>query len=332
MRIIHCAPFNLFTKSGGALYSNAVKLSLGFTRVGNFVHDFDFRDAARYLSLTRSKKNGAKKMNRFFLQQVDEINPDLIVFGHSDLIDVETYEIIKNKKIPMLFWYNDIPAPHYLSNISGYFSAIFATAGGVYLDELTDSSEKTFFFPNPVDISIERYKSFETESCETDILMPARNDAERSVIRNILLKKFADKAIAFPGSEKGNVIIGDQYFKLIENSKIVINSNREYTLKYEWYTSDRLMHILGNGAFALSSRIINGDIFFEDKLEYFDSNEELVEKLEFYLKNDVERNKKTVWLHERVHSLFSSERVARYILDVFNQNARSLKQYEWFYD
>ena len=66
MRIVHCAPFNILTKSGGSLYSNPIKISQGLVQNNHFVHNFDYRDTSRYLSLFRNKKNGQEKMNTFF--------------------------------------------------------------------------------------------------------------------------------------------------------------------------------------------------------------------------------------------------------------------------
>ena len=38
MRIIHCAPFNIITKSGGSLYANPIKISQGLIQNNHFVH------------------------------------------------------------------------------------------------------------------------------------------------------------------------------------------------------------------------------------------------------------------------------------------------------
>ena len=50
MRIIHCAPFNIITKTGGALYANPIKISQGLIQNNHFVHNFDYRDTSRYMS------------------------------------------------------------------------------------------------------------------------------------------------------------------------------------------------------------------------------------------------------------------------------------------
>ena len=90
------------------------------------------------------------------------------------------------------------------------------------------------------------------------------------------------------------------------------------------------LHIIGNGSFPLSTKIINGEDFFEDKLEYYESYEELIAKFNYFLANEKERIDKSIWLRKRVHDLFNSKRVAAYILDLVNKNEKELTRYEWY--
>lgn len=330
MRIVHCAPFNILTKTGGALYANPIKISQGLIQNNHFVHDFDYRDSSRYFSFLRNKKSGQKKMNIFFKSLIDDLNPDLIIFGHAELIFEETFEYIKRKNIKMIYWYNDVPIQNYFKNIAHFFDLILTTAGGEFIEDLKKYNSNVFFLPNLVDKNIEKYEAFNNK-CDIDLFFSGRHDEEReSLVLNLnenLEKNIKTKYI---GQNKKSVVIGDEYLSLIFNSKICINHNREFTLGYEWYTSDRLMHIIGNGSFPLSTKIINADVFFEDKLEYYESNIELVEKINYFLENEDERIDKSKWLHERVHSLFNSKRVSNYILDLFNGDDKELKKYEWY--
>ena len=54
MRIIHCAPFNIITKSGGSLYANPIKISQGLIQNNHFVHNFDFGEKRSYLFINKS--------------------------------------------------------------------------------------------------------------------------------------------------------------------------------------------------------------------------------------------------------------------------------------
>jgi len=321
MRIIHCAPFNIVTKTGGCLYSNPVKISIGLVENGHFVHNFDYRDIARYFSVFKNKKNGTKKMIRHFLQIINDINPDLIIFGHAELITKETFEYIKKKKIPMIFWYNDLPFPKYFNEIKHYFSHILATA---YTND-------SYFLPNLVHKSIETNKSFLNKIWANDLLFSGRYDKERSKLISFI-KNNIHCNYRFIGDTKKSVIIGNDYFQEITNSKICLNHNRDFTLKYKWFTSDRLMHILGNGSFALSTPIINGEDFFENNLEYYSSLEELRYKIEYFLENSKKRLEKAKWLHARVHKLFNAKRIGEYIINLYKEDTKKLNAYEWWND
>lgn len=331
MRIIHCAPFNIITKTGGSLYANPIKISQGLIQNNHFVHNFDYRDTSRYFSFFRNKKNGAKQMNQFFLDLVDDIHPDLIIFGHAELIFEETFSILKQKNIGMIYWYNDVPIQQYFKNIAQYFDFILTTAGGEFIENLKQYNQKVYFLPNLVDENIEKYKGYENTFFENDVVFTGRADKERGALIEYLQTNLCSTLQAkFIGFDKQSVVIGDKYLQALANSKIAINHNRDFTLKYEWYTSDRLMHILGNGSFALSTKIINGEDFFEDKLEYYSSYDELVSKIEYFVKNENERIEKAKWLRNRVHTLFNAKRVSKYILDLLHQDEKSLKQYEWY--
>lgn len=331
MRIIHCAPFNTVTKIGGSLYANPTKISQGLIQNNHFVHNFDYRDTSRYMSIFRNKKNGQKKMNDFFKTLVNDINPDLIICGHAELIYKETIDYIKKKNIKLIYWYNDIPIQKDFKEIAHYFDLILTTAGGIFIEDLKNYNQNVFFLPNLVDKNIERYKSYENTTYHHDLFFSGRHDSERGKLVDYLKSNLnKDIKIKFIGQDKSSVIIGDEYLSLMSNSKICINHNRDFTLKYEWYTSDRLFHIIGNGSFPLSTKIINGEDFFEDKLEYYESYEELISKVHYFLDNEKERLEKSIWLRNRVHDLFNSKRVTGYILDLLDQNTNKLITYEWY--
>lgn len=331
MRIIHCAPFNIVTKTGGSLYANPIKISQGLIQNNHFVHNFDYRDISRYMSFFRNKKNGAKKMNQFFIDLVNDINPDLIIFGHAELIEEETFEYIKNKTIKMIYWYNDVPIQTYFKKIAHYFEFVLTTAGGEFIEDLKQYNKEVYFLPNLVDENIEKYKGYENTTFQSDVVFTGRADKERGALIEYLTHNLdSNIETKFIGFDKQSVVIGDKYLQALANSKIAINHNRDFTLKYEWYTSDRLFHILGNGSFALSTKIINGEDFFEDKLEYYTSYDELTSKIEYFLKNEKERFEKAAWLRQRVHTLFNSQRIAQYILSLYNQNTKDLQTYEWY--
>jgi hypothetical protein len=272
-------------------------------------------------------------MNQFLIQLVDDISPDIVVFGHAELIEYSTYEYIKSKNIKMVFWYNDLPLPTDMKQKSEYFDLILSTAAGMMMDDLRKFHNYSFFMPNLVDKSIERYRSFENISYKSDILFTGRYDNERGELIDFIKNNIETKLPkTFLGIDKDSVVIGDEYLKAIADSKIALSHNRKFSTEYKWFTSDRMMHILANGTFCLSTPMLNNEDFFEDKLEIYNNLDELNEKIKFYLNNEDKRINNAKWLYERTHNLFNSKRVTKYILDLVAENEKNLMKYEWFND
>jgi len=329
MKIIHCSPFNLFTKTGGCLYSNPVKISMGLVENGHYVHNFDYRDASRYYSLFKSKKSGQKKMNILFKELIYNIKPDLIIFGHAELINEDIFYELKSKNIKMIFWYNDMIIDDLFKKVGHLFDKVFITGAGQIIDDLKKINENSYFLPNPVNKNIENNIGYIANQ-KFDLLFSGRKDAERRDLISFMESSFKNLNVKYIGQNSENTVIGNDYFKLISESKICLNHSRKSYMANKWYASDRLSHILGNGSFCLSRTIIDGELFFEDKLDYYDNEIELNEKVNYYLENTEDRISKTKWLHKRIHELFSSERVASYMLDIFNEDHKKLNSYEWY--
>lgn len=329
MRIIHCAPFNLFTKTGGSLYSNPVKISMGLIENGHFVHNFDYRDSSRYYSLFKNKKNGQKKMNQLFKKLIDEIKPDLVIFGHAELIEEDLFYDLKKRNIKMIFWYNDMIIDTLFKKVGHLFDKVFITGAGKIIDDLKQINSESFFLPNPVHKSIEGNIAYEHKQ-KFDLLFSGRKDDERKKLISFMEMNFSELNVKYIGQNPENIIIGNEYFDLICDSKIVLNHSRDMYKINKWYTSDRLMHILGNGSFCLSRTIIDGEDFFEDKLDYYKDENELKEKVFYYLENEEERISKAKWLHKRVHDLFNTKNVSSYIIDILNEDDNKLSKYEWY--
>lgn len=331
MRIVHCAPFNIVTKIGGALYSNPVKISQGLIENGHFVHNFDYRDHARHYSLFNNKSGGAKKMNQLFKECIHAISPDLVIFGHAELIEETTFHYLKQKNIKMILWYNDMVIENHLKNLGYLFDLILITGAGLILEKIKHFNSNAFFLPNPVNKNMERAKAFTQQQQPYDLLFSGRKDLQRHEFINLIKKHLSAKiSVNIIGDTRESTIIGDPYFELIYNTKICLNHSRDAYMINQWYTSDRLMHILGNGSFCLSRSIIHGEDFFEDKLEYYDNFDEMQNKTLYFIENEQARIEKAQWLYHRVHQIFNTKRIGAYILELLNQDFKKLKQYEWW--
>ena len=85
-------------------------------------------------------------MNDFFKILIEDIKPDIIIFGHAELILEETLEYIKRKNIRMVYWYNDIPLQSYFRNVEfddleNFLSPYGDDNRGYLLDEVSCNAD-----------------------------------------------------------------------------------------------------------------------------------------------------------------------------------------------
>ena len=108
VRIVHCATF-CTNKFGLDYYSGNHKISNGLIRNGHNVYDFSYRDIARSEAPLKTKWLGIRKMNQRLVETVNEVRPDLLLLGHSELIANETLLEIRKiiPKIKIAMWWVD---------------------------------------------------------------------------------------------------------------------------------------------------------------------------------------------------------------------------------
>lgn len=92
----------------------------------------------------------------------------------------------------------------------------------------------------------------------------------------------------------------------IEHSKVVakskINIGHSGWTEIDGYFSARNYRIMGSGGFLLANRSKNIEEFFEEDKEIvlYNSDEECIDKIRYYLKNDTKRNKIAIAGYQRV--------------------------------
>ena len=77
-------------------YNTGRRINNGFIRLNHSVLEFSDRDIVSYYRNLKDL-NGSKKLNKKLIEVISNYLPDLIVFGHADLINSETLEFIKKK-------------------------------------------------------------------------------------------------------------------------------------------------------------------------------------------------------------------------------------------
>lgn len=233
--------------------------------------------------------------NNKLLDLANEIKPDLFWFGKCERISPETIGILKRRFPESIFckWCADVraePTVHDLGH-NQYMTWFFGTFGGDYLQKhllpsmkgvasiiaFTDSD-----FYHKMDVSDE-YKS--------DILWSGRKGFGDNPLRNEIidhLSKTKQYKVKIAGI---NDWLGDpEYQYYINGTKIGVGANSFNRTKY---SSDRLGNYMACGTFYLPHYFEGIEKVFKRGIEidWFESIEELMTKIDYYLKHEDERKK-----------------------------------------
>ncbi|MDH5665615.1 MAG: glycosyltransferase, partial [Nitrosopumilus sp.] len=319
MKIIHVANFNI-SKAGTAYYSTDRKLSSGLIRNGHFVYDFSYRDIARANNKFGSKQIGTGSMNRQLLETVYNIEPDLLLIGHSEIVWNETLREIKKilPNIIISMWYvdalyNDKNLTHIYECLES-IDNIYCTTGGELLFKFKREHNNVFYIPNPIDSSIETLKNDERNDFPIDLLFCGTDQGgdERSQIVRYLQEHLHDINFSIYGSLGNPPIYGNNYIKALSDSRIGLNLSRRNNIFL--YSSDRIAQLTGNGILTFTPDTPGmRELYTDEEVVYFSSQHELMEKVKHYKTHDNERIKIARNGRLKSHDKFSSTAVARFI-------------------
>ena len=331
MKILHVANFSLLKKDA-VFYSMDKKISNGLIRNGHLVCDFSYRDISKIYRVFGLKKIGINKMIKSLFSSIDNIQPDLILLGHTELIDGEVLSLIRRKypntKIAM--WWVD-----WLKNLSSikskikYIDTLFITTGIKDFPKINFENRnlKISYLPNMCDSSIESYKAFDELNFDRELFFAGRLDKERESFIINLKNSLKDIRFDIFGNTKETVLLGSKFLKSISKSKISLNLSRDHETSL--YSSDRLIQLMANGSMVISKNIPNIQILFsKDEIVFFNDEKECLEKVLYYVNNDEERKKiaRNGW--QKAHTSYNSTRVTKFMIETIFQETYS-EEYEW---
>ena len=107
LKILHVTNFNE-RHNGRLFYNSGRRINNGFIRLKHNVLELSDRDIISY-SRNITDLSGSNKLNKKFLEIITNYLPELIVFGHADLINNKTIEFIKENypEIKLCQWFLD---------------------------------------------------------------------------------------------------------------------------------------------------------------------------------------------------------------------------------
>ena len=105
LKILHVTNFNE-RHNGRLFYNTGRRINNGLIRLNHSVLELSDRDIVSY-SRKLNDINGSKNLNKKFIEIVKTYLPDLIIFGHADLISIESLTYVKDNfpNIKMCQWF-----------------------------------------------------------------------------------------------------------------------------------------------------------------------------------------------------------------------------------
>ena len=330
LKIIHITNFN--ERFNARLHYNTGKrFNNGLVRLDHNVLTISDRDIiSNYKSIKDIK--GINALNKKIISSFNNFSPDLIIMGHADNIDINTLEILKEKKksLKIAQWFLDPVSkygPDYLNNkkrllkFSKLLDANFITTDPKSIDFNLNNS---FYIPNPADKSFEILENYKHD-CEYDLFFAMSHGVHRGTLKkgkkdnreiflNKLIKNNNNIKFDFYGLDQKQPIWGDNFISNLSKSKMGLNLSRGKPIKY--YSSDRIAQLMGNGLLTfIDEKTYYSDFFSKKEIITYKNYDDLVEKIMKYKKDDknrrlIAKNGKTKYL-----KYFNSTKTAQYIIN-----------------
>jgi Glycosyl transferases group 1 len=331
LRILHVSSFTFTRLRGACFHSVGYKLSNGLTRLGHSVLNFGDRELARALNPFGSRKFGRGAVNKLLLQTCEIVRPDLLLLGHADMITAATLCAARQRDPAMRLAQWNVDALFDEDNVGRIRSKLpsvdvtFVSTGGERLQALASAGHTIAFLPNPVDSSIESGRNFAANDLSTDLFCAVGHPdqprfhagVQRSprALRALLESRIPAIRCHIPGVPPDRHLVGHLYQSALESARCGLNFSRRSDVYL--YSSDRLAHLIGNGLLTFIDRATGyPEIFSDEEMAFYSTEDELIEKLIYFLANDqaLRRVAKAGWT--RYHALFNCERVADYMIGV----------------
>ena len=334
MRILNI--YNLGQKSNHRIYHISIgkKITNGFIRNKNDVLEISDRD---FIRQNRQLKFGnvKERFQEYLLETFKNYNPNLIIFGHSDNIDINTLEEFKNinKNLIISQWNEDpmmsnLPdAKNNIEQINKFKSIVdhtFVTTDISVLRKNNLKIKNLHFLFIPVDRNIECFDVYNLRPYN-DIFYAMSHGVNRAILKkgkidlrsnflNTLIKKLNNINYDFYGMNNKEPIWGNDFFQAIKNSKMGLNLSRGLPTKY--YSSNRIATLMGNGLLTfIDKKTEFDDIFKSNEIVLYENINDLRDKIQFYKKNDSLRKKIAKNGQNKYFKLFNETTISKYIIE-----------------
>ncbi len=332
LKILHISTFD--EKNDHRLFNISIanKLSKGFIRNDHDVINFNYRSFVKKNLI--SQRNSL--INKKILNICENYRPNLLVFGHNNVLENDTLLKIKNKfKSKFILWYEDAlgfrgEGPNWKDNLSlieknnDLIDRYFLTT---HPSEIKTSiqSKKMFFLPIPVDENIENLKIYENKYRYKDLffafshgvnfgkLKRGKSD-EREIFINDLINKFPDINYNILGVSNHEPKWNYDFYDELSKCKIALNLSRGKPLRYT--SSNRIASLIGNGIYTfIDEKTKFKDFFNENEMGSYKDINDLGNKIENLLSNPNKLKQYGKNGKKKYFELFNSKKITKNMIN-----------------
>ena len=331
LKILHV--YNRAEKIGGRIYfiSTGKKIENGLIRLGHDVEGISDRDLLSY----SSKIRGKDILNKIFLEKTLYYRPDLILMGHVNTINEDTFYKIKKTCGNLIFsqWYEDnltLNGPDFqknFSNLKTNFKYIDNFFISTHPDDVSKKNNRIryHFLPTPVDKNVEKLNIYNLTNYTYDVFFAMSHGVNRGTIksgkkdeRENFIKELIslNKDIKFDiyGYKNRNPVWSESFYSAISRSSMAVNLNRGKPKKYS--SSNRIGSLIGNGLLTFMDYKKKFNHFFNNnEIIFYHNKYDLSEKISYYKENPNSSKKIAKNGQKKYFKLFNEIEVAKYIVD-----------------
>ncbi len=334
LRVLHVG--DLGQKQFGTLYNTFErKLVHGLVRCDFCLWEFSDKDLAKFLAPLGISRLGVQRMRRALVRTVDNFRPDLLILSNTRKLDNEFIAGLRRNHPSMAvacYTCDPLFEPDNLAHQQGrrrVCDALFTTTGGELQRGLAAGpGARVYYLPNPTDAAIEQLDNSRRQELTVDLLFcgtGGQGEPRTERIRR-LQDALGDIEFRIHGMLGRPRVRGLAYERLLAQTRCALNINKQ---EQPLYSSDRLAQLMANGILCFIDRASELDsLLGEDAAIWFNQDEELPGLVREVLADDALRRRVAARGRERYRSLFSSERVSRYLVEAALQLPWS-RDYGW---
>jgi glycosyltransferase involved in cell wall biosynthesis len=326
VKVLHISNFGERSDYRLANINLANKISNGLIREN--VQTFNFSDRAF------SKLNNFSSIDEKILRIVENLRPNLVLLGHTNSIQVETLKNIKDKfsDTKFAFWYEDSinkKGPDFNKNkkfiekYKDYIDNFFITTEKNNVDASIPKN-KLNYIPIPCSKLTENLNLSKITNHMYDIFFAISHGVNRGIlkknksdIRENFVKNLSNKSVDisfnFFGFNNIEPIWGDKFNYEISKCRFGLNLSRGEPIKY--YSSNRIASYVANGLPTLiDEKVQFNDFFTNNEMIFYKDVQDLIDKVNFYKKNERLRTKIAINGKQKYFKIFNNNIVGDYIL------------------